>query len=201
MGLWGCGQRGALSTNPQAGCRNGSRSQFLVIAQVSLRVVIGQPMWPVKDRQAAVGVLVHAHGGADKMGAQRAWRDLQAEPAPFDRVVVADPALLLEAQDLARGAAAVGDERGSGLLRRHREPGVVGRQISFADPPVGGLERGDPGQGQLLGEAVLQGAEGALGTAARLRRVGRDVAVPSCARALPTCVRTLFDTASPALGV
>src|SRR6266853_4618295 len=100
MGLWGCGQGGALSTNPQAGCRSGSRSQFGVIAGVPLRIVFGQTMGTVEDRQAPVGVLVHAHGGADKMRAQRAGRDLQAEPAPFDGVVVADSALLLEAQDL-----------------------------------------------------------------------------------------------------
>src|SRR5512135_621012 len=116
MGLWGCGQRGALSTNPQAGCRSGSRSQVGVIAGISLKIVFGQAMRAMEDRQPAIGVLVHAHGGAHEMGPQRARRDLQAEPAPLDGVVVADPALLLDAQDLAGGAAAVGNEGGSRLL-------------------------------------------------------------------------------------
>ena len=102
--------------------------------------------------------------------------DLQAEPAPFDRVVVADPALFLEAQDLAGRTAAVGDEGASRLLWHHRETGVVGRQVALGDPPVGCLERGDPGQGQFLGQAVLEGSQGALGTAPRLGRVGRYVA-------------------------
>ena len=40
-----------------------------------------------------------------------------------------------------------------------------------------------------------KGAGGALGTAARVRRIDRVVMrTPNCARARPTCVRTVFDT-------
>jgi hypothetical protein len=85
-----------------AGCRSGSRSQFGVIARVSRGIIIGQPMRPVEDRQAPVGILVHAHGGAHKMRPQRARRDLQGQAAPLDGIVIAYPALLVDAQDVAR---------------------------------------------------------------------------------------------------
>ena len=49
-------------------------------------------------------------------------------------------------------------------------------QVDLAQEPVGGLDGGDPGQRQLLGQAVLQGPEGALAAAPGLRRIGRDVA-------------------------
>ena len=47
----------------------------------------------------------------------------------------------------------------------------------LGDPAVDRLERrvGEAGQAQLLGQAVLEGAEGAFGAAARLGRVGGDV--------------------------
>jgi len=38
-------------------------------------------------------------------------------------------------------------------------------QVDLAQEPVGGLDGGDPGQRQLLGQAVLQGPEGALAAA------------------------------------
>jgi hypothetical protein len=38
----------------------------------------------------------------------------------------------------------------------------------LGDPAVSGRDGGDPGQGQLIGRAVLEGSEGALGTTARL---------------------------------
>lgn len=51
MSLWGCGERGALSTSPQAGRGSGSGGQFPVIAQVSLDV-IGQAVgaWETASR-------------------------------------------------------------------------------------------------------------------------------------------------------
>jgi hypothetical protein len=47
VGLWGTRSVVHKST----GGLRGSRSQFLVIAQVSLRVMIGQPVRAVEDRQ------------------------------------------------------------------------------------------------------------------------------------------------------
>ncbi|HEV2098804.1 MAG TPA: hypothetical protein VGR45_07735 [Stellaceae bacterium] len=141
-----------------------------------MRVVIGQAVRAMEDRQAAVGIFVDAHDRAHEMRPQRARRDLQAEAAPFDGVVVADPALFLEAEDLARLAGAVGYEGAARLGRGDREGGVVLPQIAFGDPPVGRLDRRDPGEPQLLRQAVLQRAEGALGAPARLGRISRDVA-------------------------
>ena len=56
----------------------------------------------MEDRQLPVGILVRARHRAHEMGSQWARRDLQRQPTPFDGVVVADPALFLEAQDARR---------------------------------------------------------------------------------------------------
>ena len=50
-------------------------------------------------------------------------------------------------------AGAIGDERGRRLFRRDREARVVLRQVDLSDEPVGGRERGDAGEGELLRQA------------------------------------------------
>jgi hypothetical protein len=72
-------------------------------------------------------------------------------------------------------ARRVGDERTSRLLGRDREAAIVLRQVDLAQEAVRGLGRGDAGQRQLLGQTVLQGAEGALGAPPCLGRIGRNV--------------------------
>jgi hypothetical protein len=71
----------------------------------------------MEERQSPVGVFVDAHRRAHEVRPQRAGRDLQGEPAPFDGVVVADAAFFLKAQDFTGGAGAVGGKSGSRLLR------------------------------------------------------------------------------------
>jgi hypothetical protein len=55
----------------------------------------------VKEREPPVRVFVDTHRRAHEVRPQRVRRDLQDRSAPLDGVVVADPALLLDAQDLA----------------------------------------------------------------------------------------------------
>ena len=58
---------------------------------------------------------------------------------------------------------------------RGGEAAVVVGQVGVCDEAVCGFDRCDPRQRQFLDEAVLEGAEGALGAAARLGRIGGDV--------------------------
>ena len=60
--------------------------------------------------------------------------------------------------------------------RRDGEAGVVGRQVDVAEEEVGRLDVEDSGEPEFLGQAVLQGCEGALGTSSR---EGRPQARPS----------------------
>jgi len=76
------------------------------------------------------------------------------------------------------GAGGIGDERRLGVLGRDREARVVLGQVDLREEPVGDLDGGDAGERELLGQAVLQGAERALRTPPRLGRVGRDVLDP-----------------------
>ena len=62
------------------------------------------------------------------------------------------------------------DEDRGRLLGRLGKTGIVLGQVGLAQEPVGGLDGGDPGQRQLLGQAILQGPEGALAAASGLRR-------------------------------
>src|SRR3546814_3470859 len=101
--------------------------------------------------------------------------DRQRVTVPFDGVVVADPALVLNAQDLAPGAGAVGYEGRGGLLGGDGEAGIVRGDVDLGEPAVGRLDLPDAGQPELLGQAVLECAEGPLGAAARLGRIGGDV--------------------------
>src|SRR5271165_6055567 len=97
---------------PNQNARRGSVScRFSAsVDGVAVGVVVGQPVGPEEDGKRAIGILVDAHGGFDEVRSQRAGRDLQAERAPFDGVVVADLAGLLDAEDLAPGAGGVGNE-------------------------------------------------------------------------------------------
>jgi hypothetical protein len=51
----------------------------------------------------------------------------------------------------------------------------VVRQVDLGDEPVRFFHGGDPGQLELLDQAVLEGGESALRAAPGLGRVGRDV--------------------------
>src|SRR3546814_9624585 len=109
------------------------------------------------------------------MWPERARRELQMQTVPFDGVVVADPALVLNAQYLAPGAGAVGYEGRAGLLGGDGEAGIVRGDVDLGEPAVGRLDLPDAGQPELLGQAVLECAEGPLGETARPGRIGGDV--------------------------
>ena len=76
------------------------------------------------------------------MGPHRAFRDLQFERPVGDAIVMADLALLLDAQDLVEIDARNGRESGAFAGRRDGEAGVVGGQIDLADEGVGRVDVG-----------------------------------------------------------
>ena len=99
----------------------------------------------MEDGEMAVGVLVHPDPRLDEVMADRARRDLQDQALVAHGVVVADGALLVDAQDVEVSPRGVGHEGRAKLFRGDREAGVVGRQIELGDEPVGRLDGGDPG--------------------------------------------------------
>ena len=109
-----------------------------------------------------------------KCGAQRAFRDLQLAVGTR-RNCRCRPRALPERTGSRQIQPGHRDERAAFLFRLHREPRVVRRYISVAQPGVGCIHRRDPGQRQLLRHPILQGLEQTLRAAARLRRIRRDM--------------------------
>ena len=143
--LWGCGQRGALSTKSTGlAASRWSRGQVLGGRRRGRREA-GQALRSLEDGKGAVGILVPPDGRPDQVRPQRGRRDLQVAAVPADAVVVADPALFLDAQDVAPERLGHLDEDRRRLLGGLGEAAVVLGQIDLADEAVGGLDGGDPG--------------------------------------------------------
>src|SRR5574338_9224 len=153
-----------------------SRGLGLYIDGRAIGSVSADAAWAIEDRQSVVCVPAYLDARIHEVRTQRTGLDLQTQLAEDDGVVVADDALLLMAQDLDQIAACPRHEGAAGLGRRHREAPVVHRQVDLAEKPVGRLDRRDAGVGKLLHQAILQGPEHPLGAAARLRRIGGNVA-------------------------
>ena len=118
---------------------------------------------------ASVGIVADLDGRLDEMSPQRTFRDLELQSVERHAIVVADLAFVLRAQDLGQIDARDGDESASLLFGLNGEAGVVGGDVDVAQECVGGLGRRDPGQGQFLGQPILQRAEDTLRAAAGLR--------------------------------
>ena len=89
----------------------------------------------------AVRVEVDFDPRLDEVWAQRTFRDLQLEPIEGNAIVVADLALLLDAQDLVEVDARDRNEGRARLGLRRGEARIVGGQIDLAEEGVGRLDR------------------------------------------------------------
>jgi hypothetical protein len=76
----------------------------------------GKTARPVEDGEPSVGILVHAHSGADVMMAMALGRNLEAAAVPGDAVVGADHAILLDTEHVLDRPADIGHERRAGLI-------------------------------------------------------------------------------------
>src|SRR5665213_3827373 len=129
----------------------------------------------VEDGVGAVVVLPNLDPRLDKVRAQRTCRDLQFQTVERHAIVVADLTLLLHAENLAEIDTRTGDESAAVLLGLDGKAGVVDRKIDITKKQIGRIHRGNPGQGQFLGQPVLQRMKDTFGAAPRLRRIGCDM--------------------------
>jgi hypothetical protein len=104
---------------------------------------------------------VNADDGSDEVRSQTARRQLQAEPAPLHDVVVADAALLLDAENDGPRGRPVADEARPLLLGCDGEGGVVLWDARLGKPAIGGLEFAVDGLqlGALVGKFDVHGPE------------------------------------------
>ena len=165
------GPRSGSSTYPQGIGRQAvlGGPELGVIDQGSLCGVARQAARPMEDGKGAVWIVVDTDLGPDEVRAQRTWRQLQRQAAIAHGVVITHDTLLLDAQDVGDGARMVDDELRSRQLRLDGEAGVVARQVDLADEAVGGLLCVDPGQAELLGQAVPGLRRGRLWSVAKAR--------------------------------
>jgi hypothetical protein len=121
----------------------------------------------VKDGVRAIGIDVDVDldPRLDEMRPHRAFGNLPFQRPIGDAIVVADLALLLDAQNLVEIDAR--DRREGRALAGwlNGEAGVVLRQVDVADESVGRLDVGDAGEPELLDQAILQRSERPLRTA------------------------------------
>ena len=133
-----------------------------------------------------------------KCGAQPARRQLQAQPLPLHRVVVAHRPILLDAQDLAPCPHRISHERRTLLLRGDREPRVVLRDVGLARasgwPPRPWRSRPAPAPSAGGPAASRTPAPNGRAPAASKPRCARCRAASARGR---TCVSTVFDTGPP----
>src|SRR5258707_15334476 len=97
MGLWGCGQRAALSTNPSGRAGRAELSGLRGIDRLCGSVEAGEAARAVEDGEPAVGISVHAHGRLDVVVAMALRRGLQRSAVTNGHIFPAGPAGLLGA--------------------------------------------------------------------------------------------------------
>jgi len=96
----------------------------VLLDQGAVGTVSGQPPRSMNDRQRAVGVFVHLNGHLDDMPAMARLGDLQHPRRVAHGVIIADDALMADAQDVAQDA----EERREGVAlfgRGDRKAAVV----------------------------------------------------------------------------
>ena len=103
----------------------------------------------MKDGQAAIRVFVDPDARLDVVMAVAILWNLQHPVAIAHGIVIADDAILVDAEDVPQ-VTGEGHECRAPLVRYNGEAGVVGRQEHVLQKPVGRLHMRDAGQAQLL---------------------------------------------------
>ena len=131
-------------------------SSVIVRPEPSFLVVAADASGPMEEGVRAVGIDVHLDPRLDEVRPHRAFGDLQFQCPVGDAIVVADLALLLNAQDLVEIDAGNGGEGRALAGRLDGEACIVLRQIAVADESVGRLDLGYAGELELLDQSVLK---------------------------------------------
>jgi hypothetical protein len=148
---------------------------IMAVLERSVLVVTADAAGPVEEGVRAVGIDVHLDPRAHEMRAHRALGDLQLQGPVGDAIVLADLALLLDAQDLVEIDPGDGREGRALAGRIDGETGVVVGKVDLADETVGRLDRRDPGELEFFHQAILKRLEGPLRPASRLGRESPDM--------------------------
>ena len=179
VGKWSGAER--LSTCPQgAGGLRRSVSRGLPgwsFDGLAVGGVAGETSGPVEEGECSIRILMDPDRGLDVVVSGRGGGgDLEDAPFVAHGVVAGDRAVCAATEDVVDLAGVLEGHEGTVFeFGLGREASVVVGQVGVCDEAVCGFDRRDPRQRQFLDEAVLEGAEGALGASARLGRIGSDV--------------------------
>ena len=89
---------------------------------------------------------MHLHGRFHEVRTQRAFGYLQLAILKRYAIVVTNDAFFLDAQSFGEVQTGRGDERAAFLFGLRREPRIMRRYISVAQPGVGCFNCRDPGE-------------------------------------------------------
>src|SRR5215472_18683141 len=140
----------------------------------SLAGVMPQPSGPVSHAESSVQVLVEGDRASRRCASPTHLVDLQDEVLKADGVITSHSALKLEREDQIQVLPRAGHKGRATLSRRDLEALVELADIALAEEAIGGRDRGDGFQAQLLGQPSLPGAKAAFRTTPSLRRVRRN---------------------------
>ena len=141
----------------------------------ALAVIATETAGPVPHREHAVDIAPDGDAPAGPAGPAGLLGQLQGEVVQGDHIVFAHGALVLLAEDGVEVHAVQGHEGARGVGGGPRELLVVVGEKALHQVGIGGGERGDAREVQLVDEAPLHRAVEALAAAAGLRGIGPDV--------------------------
>ena len=139
-----------------------------------MSIIMAQSMGAITDTQSSVQMFIELHAAFGEAVAPGGWGDLPASGTELGTVIVTHDSFMMQREDAVELITGVGDESGPLLGRRDGPGSVMERDPGMLQEDIGRLQRGVPGQSQLLGEPSLPGFPESFHAASGLGRVGGD---------------------------
>ena len=156
---------------------------------------------PPPDGVAPIEMPADEHAQPGAAAAAALLVDLEDDLIEGDGVIAAHDPLLFVTEDLLQIVRADGDEGTGRIRRRPAKRAVVVGDEALGQVAIGGRHRANARDPQLVDQAALQGAVGALAAPARLGGVPENMLDAEAASARPTRVGLVRSGAAPLVGV
>src|SRR5205085_2985848 len=155
----------------------------------------------MSDGKSPVQMLMHSHRAARQARAPAHRFDLQAEMLKAHRVVSIHRPLKLQTEHPIQVLTSPRQKRRSPFRRAHLKSAIELRDVVLTQKLIRFLHAADAVQPQLLRQTSLPGAEIALASSTRLRRIRRNHLYPQLAQRSSHLRQAMGSTFPPTFGV